>query len=144
MPEHRQTGLLRGLSNLDYFLSRVTSLKLSQRESISEHFRSNLLIASYRLKTSLMELRIDCSMEPNVELLDIDFNNLQNLVNAAHAEHRLQKSLNPDPRVVSLGAVLIEAISAAFWSDAVLVRKFRTYVVLCCKLTVFPVLSTRK
>lgn len=70
---------------------------------------------------SLRELGVDCDSKPSLETLDSELDRLRDLIRSTDASHNLHKPLNKDPRVVSLGAVLIEATSAAFWSDALLV-----------------------
>ncbi|KAI4216360.1 MAG: hypothetical protein LQ351_001370 [Letrouitia transgressa] len=66
------------------------------------------------------ELGVDCDSKPSLEALDSKLDRLRDLIRSTDASHNLHKPLNKDPRVVSLGAVLIEATSAAFWSDALL------------------------
>ena len=71
--------------------------------------------------SSLMELGVNCEKRPSLDHLDIELDELREKIQAADERGALQKPLTADRRKISLGAVLTEAISAAFWSDALLV-----------------------
>ena len=84
--------------------------------------KGNLQGAFTALKTSLLELGLDISATPTWESCDKDYNNLSMRLRAAGPGETLDKPLSSDNDIISLGSVLIEAISAGFWSNSLLVR----------------------
>lgn len=73
------------------------------------------------LKTSLLELGLDLADNPTWASCDKECHDLRKLVQGANFVDIVSKPLDADRNMVALGAVLIEATSAAFWSHSVLV-----------------------
>ena len=73
------------------------------------------------LKTSLLELGLDLADNPTWESCDQECDSLHKLLQDANFVEITAKTLDADSNVAALGAVLIEATSAAFWSNSVLV-----------------------
>ena len=73
------------------------------------------------LKTSLLELGLDLPDDPTWESCDKECDHLRELLQGLNSVDIISKTLDADPSMVALGAVLIEATSAAFWSNSVLV-----------------------
>ena len=76
------------------------------------------------LKTSLLELGVDLSDSPTWASCDNDCQDLRNSVQEANFAEIGSKALDADVNMVGLGAVLMEATSAAFWSNSILVCQF--------------------
>lgn len=74
------------------------------------------------LKTSLIELGLDFASKPTWEQCDKEFDNLRKRLQNATSVDLLEQPVSTDPAVLSMGGVIIEAVSVAFWSDALLVR----------------------
>lgn len=75
----------------------------------------------YSLKTSIIELGVGWEKSLTLDTLDVQFDELRRRVQEADQSNTLVKPLLQDPARANLGAVLAEAISAAFWSDATMV-----------------------
>ncbi|KAL8947130.1 MAG: hypothetical protein Q9222_006554 [Ikaeria aurantiellina] len=88
----------------------ITSRILSQQGDIAGAFQA--------LKTSMIELGVDWQRALTLEELDVQFDDLRSRVQEADRADNLIKPLIQDAARAPLGAVLAEAISAAFWSDA--------------------------
>ncbi|KAL8696754.1 MAG: hypothetical protein Q9224_002638, partial [Gallowayella concinna] len=88
----------------------ITSRLLSQRGDIAGAFQA--------LKTSMIELGVDWEASLTLDALDLQFGDLKRRVQAADEADNLLKPLLQDSARAGLGAILAEAISAAFWSDA--------------------------
>ncbi|KAL8800242.1 MAG: hypothetical protein Q9182_005325 [Xanthomendoza sp. 2 TL-2023] len=88
----------------------IVSRLLSQKGDIAGAFQA--------LKTSMIELGVEWEASLTVEALDLQFDDLKKRVQAADQADDLLKPLLQDSTRAGLGAVLAEAISAAFWSDA--------------------------
>ncbi|KAI4251965.1 MAG: hypothetical protein LQ352_004552 [Teloschistes flavicans] len=88
----------------------ITSRLLSQQGDIAGAFQA--------LKTSIIELGVEWEKSLTLEVLDTQFDELRRRVQEADQSNTLVKPLLQDPARACLGAVLAEAISAAFWSDA--------------------------
>ena len=73
------------------------------------------------LKTSLLELGLDLADNPTWAACDKGCQDLRKLVQDANFMDIVGKKLDADRNMVALGAVLMEATSAAFWSDSLLV-----------------------
>ena len=81
----------------------------------------NLTGALNALKTSLLELGLDLSTEPTWELCDDEYRKLKDDFQRKGLKEIIRRPLSSDPIVSSMGAVMLEAISAAFWSDSLVV-----------------------
>lgn len=77
---------------------------------------------SDRLKSSLVDLGFEIDAEPSWETCDKDFKALQRRLESASLTELVEKSLCYEPNTILTGTVITEAISAAYWSDAILVR----------------------
>ncbi|KAL8712617.1 MAG: hypothetical protein Q9220_003148 [cf. Caloplaca sp. 1 TL-2023] len=88
----------------------ITSRILSQQGDIAGAFQA--------LKTSMIELGVDWQRALTLDELDAQFDNLRSRVQEADKADNLIKPLIQDAARIPLGAVLAEAISAAFWTDA--------------------------
>ena len=73
------------------------------------------------LKTSLLELGLDLAHSPTLASCNEEYHNLYELIQKADFVGTVSKALDTDRNMVALGAVLIEATSAAFWSNSILV-----------------------
>ena len=73
------------------------------------------------LKSSLVELGFDIESEPSWATCDKEFKALQRRLEASPENELVEKSFCPNPTTVLIGTVITEAISAAYWSDALLV-----------------------
>ena len=73
------------------------------------------------LKTSLLELGLDIPDNPTWESCDEEHHCIRGLVQEANFMDITSKGLDNNRNMVALGAVLIEATSAAFWSNSILV-----------------------
>lgn len=76
------------------------------------------------LKTSLLELGLDLSDSPTWASCDKECHDLCKSIQEANFSDIVSKALDADCNMVALGAVLIEATSAAFWSNSILVCWF--------------------
>lgn len=66
----------------------------------------------------MIELGVEWERSLTLEELDVQFDERKRKVLKADEADTLIKPLLQDPARATLGAVLTEAISAAFWSDA--------------------------
>ena len=73
------------------------------------------------LKTSLLELGLDLADDPSWDSCDQESHDLRKLIQEANYPDIISKALDADCNMVALGAVLMEATSAAFWSNSILV-----------------------
>ena len=80
----------------------------------------NISGAFTSLKTSLLELGLDFDVEPSWESADQELLRLRDILRSKPAEAMLGRPLSADPNVIAMGPVFVEAISSAFWSDALL------------------------
>ena len=81
----------------------------------------NLTGALTALRTSLFELGLQFSTEPTWEVCDDEYCKLKEEFQRKGVREFIRRPLSSDPAVSSMGAVMLEAISAAFWSDSLLV-----------------------
>ena len=72
------------------------------------------------LKTSLLELGLTFASQPTWERCDKDFRRLREVLEGESFEVMSVKPLSTDPDIIAMGFVLVEAISSAFWTDALL------------------------
>lgn len=73
------------------------------------------------LKASLVELGFDIENEPSWDTCDQEFKALQGRLESSPITELIKKPFCPEPSTVLIGTVITEAISAAYWSDALLV-----------------------
>lgn len=66
----------------------------------------------------MVELGVEWERSFTIEELDTNFDHLKKRIQDACDSGTLIKPLVQDPEQATLGTVLTEAISAAFWSDA--------------------------
>lgn len=66
----------------------------------------------------MIELGVEWEQSLTLDALDTQFDSLRERVREADEADTLVKPMLEDAARASLGAVLAEAISAAFWSDA--------------------------
>ncbi|KAL8738173.1 MAG: hypothetical protein Q9181_000986 [Wetmoreana brouardii] len=93
----------------------ITSRLLSQQGDLAGAFQA--------LKASMIELGVEWEKSLSLEELDTYFDDLRKRVLEADESNTLIKPLLQDTARASLGAVLAEAISAAFWSDATMASR---------------------
>lgn len=74
------------------------------------------------LKTSLVELGFNVGNEPSWETCDDDFKALQSRLESSPTSDLIGKPFGHEPNTILIGTVITEAISAAYWSDGLLVR----------------------
>ncbi|KAL8861888.1 MAG: hypothetical protein Q9178_001757 [Gyalolechia marmorata] len=90
----------------------ITSRLLSQQGDIAGAFQA--------LKASMIELGVDWEKSLTLDALDHQYDDLKKRVQEADEANQLLKPLLEDPARATLGAILAEAMSAAFWSDAIM------------------------
>ncbi|KAL8906916.1 MAG: hypothetical protein Q9207_001724 [Kuettlingeria erythrocarpa] len=88
----------------------ITSRLLSQQGDLAGAFQA--------LKASMVELGVEWQKSLTLHELDIEFEDRKRRVLEADEAGTIIKPPIEDPARVTLGAILTEAISAAFWSDA--------------------------
>lgn len=126
LAEHAQqlTRLLRGSFSREYKPSKARYPQLLPRKFVSLMSRKGSLLTDMcgSLKTSLVELGFDVGNEPSWETCDEDFKSLQHRLESSPISDLIEKPFGYEPNTVLIGTVITEAISAAYWSDALLVR----------------------
>lgn len=81
----------------------------------------NMAGAFTALRSSLLELGLNIAATTTWERCDEEYRRLRNRFQTAEVVGLIDKPLNTDPNIIAMGAVLIEATSAAFWTDSLLV-----------------------
>lgn len=81
----------------------------------------NMAGAFTALKTSLLELGLDFEASTTWENCDKEYYELRQHIIRGNVTDIINKPLDTDPNVVAMGAVLIEGVSAAFWSSTIVV-----------------------
>ena len=76
----------------------------------------------------MIELGVEWEKSLTLDALDHQYDDLKKRVQEADEANELLKPLLEDPARATLGAILAEAMSAAFWSDAIMVSQ----AVNCC------------
>lgn len=75
-----------------------------------------------RLITSLLELGLKFDENPSWEVCDLQYKELrEQILQRSDLADLVEKPFVQDPSITLIGAVLTEAISAAYWSDSLLV-----------------------
>ena len=69
------------------------------------------------LKQCLAALDIKVDDEPTFEKCDVEFRRLSKEIQSMEVDHLANKPISNDSNFIAAGAVLVETISAAFWSD---------------------------
>lgn len=82
--------------------------------------RGDLSAAFQSLTTSLLELGLNFDEKPTWETCDKEYRVLQEQLEGADFIALVEKPFVQDPSITLIGAVLTEAISAAYWSDSLL------------------------
>ena len=77
----------------------------------------------FSLNMSLRELDLDFEAKPSWDICDKEYRNLRHRVQNTDFKKIIQKPLNEEPVFMSMGVVMIEALSAAFWSNGLLVYR---------------------
>ena len=80
----------------------------------------NLLAAFSTLKSALKELGLDFEENATWEACDNAYTELHRQVEEMEVEEIVENHLSGDTNVASMGAILLEAVSAAYWSDSLL------------------------
>jgi signal transduction histidine kinase/tetratricopeptide (TPR) repeat protein/AmiR/NasT family two-component response regulator len=75
------------------------------------------LSAFQALKQCLAALDIEVEDEPSFEKCDAEFERLSLKIQSFDPEEIISRSMTKDSNLAAVGAVLVETISAAFWSD---------------------------
>ncbi len=81
----------------------------------------NIAGASTALKTSLLELGLDIADTPTWDSCDAEFDKLKKILQATKFTDIIGKPLSTDTDTIAIGSVLVDAISAGFWSNPLLV-----------------------
>ena len=81
----------------------------------------NMAGAFTALKTSLLELGLDFPANPTWQKCDEEYHQLRSHLRSASFTEITGKPLDDDPNIVAMGAVLVEGVSAAFWSSTLVV-----------------------
>ena len=69
------------------------------------------------LKQCLAALNIEVDNNPSFQKCDAEFERLSLKVQSMNAEDLISRNMTKDSNLAAVGAVLVETISAAFWSD---------------------------
>ena len=93
-------------------------------------YHKDLLTRSLILKTSMIEQGVEWEQSLTLDELDHQYDELKKRVQQADEADALLKPLVAGPARATLGAILAEAISAAFWSDTIMVSLIRVLPVL--------------
>ncbi|MCJ1477411.1 hypothetical protein MMC13_006082 [Lambiella insularis] len=91
--------------------------------------RGNTLAAFDTLKTSLAELGLDFEKKTSWSICDEGYHNLRKQLEAMEINELVEKPLSEDPRIIAMGTVLSEAISAGYWSDSLLFHQMAVKIV---------------
>ncbi|MCJ1398047.1 hypothetical protein MMC11_001244 [Xylographa trunciseda] len=91
--------------------------------------KGETLAAFDTLKTSLAELGLEFERKTSWEQCDEDYHNLQMQLESMEIVELVEKPLSQDPRIIAMGTVLSEAISAGYWSDSLLFHQMATKLV---------------
>lgn len=83
--------------------------------------RITLTIYAHSLKTSLLELGLELNENLSWESCDEEYQSLRNQMLSGDLTALIEKPFAKDQNIILTGAVLTEAISAAYWSDTLLV-----------------------
>ena len=70
------------------------------------------------LKQCLAALGIEVDTNPTFQKCDAEFERLSLKIQSMDPEHLVNKTMTKDSNLAAVGAVLVETISAAFWSDS--------------------------
>lgn len=81
----------------------------------------NIAGALTALKTSLLQLGLDIATSPTWDSCDAELEELKKLLQVTDSTNISGKSLSADTKTIAIGSVLVDAISAGFWSNALLV-----------------------
>ena len=81
----------------------------------------NMVGAFTALRTSLLELGLDFDDNPTWESCDKEYFGLRERIMSGRLSDVVSKPLATDPSSVAMGAVLVEGVSAAFWSQTLVV-----------------------
>lgn len=90
----------------------------------------NIAGASTALKTSLLELGLDIAATPTWESCDAELGKLKKLLQVTDFTDIISKPLSTDTNTIAIGSVLVDAISAGFWSNALLVGCVSIYLMV--------------
>lgn len=82
--------------------------------------RGNMDASFTALKTSLIELGLSFDAEPTLESVDKDFHDLRDHLQKLDPEDIIERPISNDPNVKAMGPVLVEAVSAAYWTNTLL------------------------
>ena len=77
---------------------------------------------AFSLKTSLTELGMDFEDGTTWKECDNQYENLNQQLQMISMDSIVQRPLSEDLNIIAMGAVLVEAMSAAFWSNGQLVK----------------------
>ena len=83
----------------------------------------NLPAAFDVLRTSLNELGLELKRETSWKSSDEEFRKLYEHMESLDVEELVQRPPSVDAKVLAMGSIMMEAMSAAFWSDALLVSE---------------------
>ncbi|KAI9852921.1 MAG: hypothetical protein M1838_003715 [Thelocarpon superellum] len=108
-----QTALTRARSPVDRAPSWVLQSRILAQSG-------NPLGAFQALKQSLSQLGLQLAEQVTWERCDADFGRLCDRIKAITREELLQWPLRDAPDLVAMGAILVETVSAAFWSNSLL------------------------
>ena len=80
------------------------------------------------LKTSLIELGLTFDSHPTWETCDNEYKSLRNRLQKLDIVESTDKPMCNEANIILMGAILTEAVSAAYWSDVLLVRILFDYL----------------
>ena len=99
-------------------ISKVQAYILQSRVLMQEGSINGALSA---LKTPLRDLGLKFAFEPTWDICDNEYTILKKRLHQTSFEDLVRHPVSSDPEIKAMGAVLLEAISGAFWSDSLLV-----------------------
>lgn len=91
--------------------------------------KGETLAAFKALKTSLAELGLEFEMETSWEVCDRDYEKLRKVLLIMESDDLTARPPSEEPRIIALGTVLCEAISAGYWSDGLLFHQMATKII---------------
>lgn len=112
----------RRLIDSTFAHARTSADKASSWILLSRMFaqKGDLFAAFNTLKTSLAELGLEFDRETTWEACDEEYKRLHKELEDTDIEELVQMSPSEDVNVAAMGSIMMEAMSAAYWSDALL------------------------
>jgi len=91
--------------------------------------KGETLAAFKVLKTGLAELGLEFEMETSWEVCDRDYEDLRKVLLIMESDDLAARPPSQESRIIALGTVLFEAVSAGYWSDGLLFHQMATKII---------------